>query len=77
MSEIVATRKRIKKRGIGLKKPTREPDIAFWFDEVEDTLYMVRIKDGIKHIQLVQACFDLLARAIRSDEDTVIGELEE
>lgn len=53
---------------------TKEPDIAFWFDEEDETKYLVRVRDGIQHIQLIQACFDLLARAVRADEDTVIGE---
>ena len=55
---------------------TKEPDIAFWFDEEDVTRYLVRVKDSIEHVQLIQAAFDLLAKAIRSDEDTVIGNFE-
>ena len=57
-------------------KPTKEPDIAFWFDEEDDTRYLVKVKQNILHIQLIQAAFDLLAKAIRNDLDTIEGSFE-
>jgi hypothetical protein len=57
--------------------PQREPDIAFWFDEEDETMYIVKIKEGLLHIQLLQACFDLMAKTLRADEQTKIGEFSE
>ena len=57
-------------------KPTKEPDIAFWFDEEDITRYLVKVKQNIFHVQLIQAAFDLLAKAIRNDLDTIEGSFE-
>jgi len=60
-------------------KPDRKPDIAFWFDEKDPTLYIIRIREGIMNIHLVQAAFDLLSRAIKQELEgkTLIGEMED
>lgn len=88
MTELVKTHKRRRKGGkrktVEVKEYERkkkgnlpyekEPDIAFWFDEKDDTTYLVRVNDSLEHVQLLQACFDLLAKAMRSDEGTKIAE---
>jgi len=45
----------------------------FWFDEDNDTIYLVKIKDGIKHIQLIQAHVELLSNALKTIHQTTIG----
>ena len=57
--------------------PTKEPDIAFWFDEEDYTKYLVRIRGRLMHVQLLQACFDLLMKAIKTDSQTLLGETVE
>ena len=54
--------------------PQREPDIAFWFDQENDAMYVVRITDKIKHFQLVMAHFELFAKALETNEQTTIGQ---
>ena len=54
--------------------PERDPDIAFWFDEEDPTLMLVKVKEGIRHMNLLQAYHDLLSRALNLDPDTVIAE---
>jgi hypothetical protein len=54
--------------------PTREPDIAFWFDEEDETMYIVEVKEGLLHIQLLQASFDLLAKTLSANDQTLVGE---
>jgi len=58
-------------------KPTREPDIAFWFDKEDHTKYLVKIRSGLMHVQLLQAYFDLLMKAIKTNSQTMIGETVE
>ena len=59
-----------------LKKP---PDIAFWFDQKDPSYYLVKISSHVQNLHLIQAAFDLLAKAIKQDleGETLIGETEE
>lgn len=52
----------------------QKPDIAFWFSEENDTLYLVRVREGLRHHQLLLAMFDLLTKALATDPDTLIME---
>ena len=54
----------------------KKPDIAFWFDEEDVTLDMVKVKNGMPQIQLIQASFDLLSKALKTDDDTTILSFE-
>lgn len=65
------------------KKPTdktfetRTPDIAFWFDQEDSIHYIVKTRKDISHIEVLQAAFDLLTKAIMLDEgSTVEREME-
>lgn len=46
----------------------READIKFWFSE-KDTRYRVEMRDDIRHLDLMMAAFDLLAKAIKTSDD--------
>lgn len=60
-----------------IHEPARPPDIAFWFDEKDPTLYYFKIRENTPHVSLLMAAFDLLVTAIKTDAETVIGETEE
>jgi len=55
----------------------REPDIAFWFDEKDPTIYEVRYGEKLLHVQLIQASFELLIKAIKTDGDTLLMSYKE
>jgi len=65
-----------KHKHLDVKEETTEmrvPDIAFWFDEEESTRFLVRMREGIGFLQLVQAYFHLLSEALEIEPDTLIG----
>ena len=54
-----------------------EPDISFWFDKEDLSLYRVKIRNSLPQICIIQASFDLLARALKDEPETVVGEFLE
>jgi len=55
-----------------MSKPTRQPDIGFWFDG--KGFYYVRVQKSVEHDDLCVALVDLLAKAIESTKNINIGE---
>lgn len=50
------------------------PDIAFWFDEKDSCVYLLRISENIQYVQLLLAAGDLLGKALATGENITIGE---
>lgn len=49
-----------------------KPDIAFWFDE-EDR-FIVRVRDGLPLVNLQQAAFELVGKALSLAKDSTVAE---